>query len=139
MKPFAVIWVSYVAFLVSVFVYNDRHPRGCGPPSIEHAIASNEVILHAITANRLTGFELGLGSLEEQKHRLEEELQDPTAEFFYYGAQLQLELYPDGMLEVWLEYPPLEWLAEAKLDYRLVWAVDFSQGRLLSRAMPLGW
>lgn len=131
------LWTGFAAYLALIFGANRVFNfGGCGPPSVENALVANKLTLYLCTQSNLWGFDFGQGSLGEQKRRLEEELLDLSAKIFHYHAQLQLELYPDGLLEVWLEYPPNERLAGQNLGDRLVWEVDFLRGRILTEPSP---
>lgn len=130
------LWTGFAAYLAWIFLKSTLSPRGCGPPTVEQAIHGNEVTLQAITSLHYTGSSFGPGSLEEQERELEGRLGHISDRIFNYHAQLQLELYPDGLLEIWLEYPPNEWLEGQDLDFRLVWEVDVSQGRILTEPTP---
>jgi len=128
------IWTAHAAFLTLVFGLNHfRVNAGCGPPSAETSVMFNEVALCAVTSNVISSWPLKGGNPEDLQQSLQQELRDRTVKLFSYRAETQVAVSPDGCIEVWLEYPPNEWLADLNLDYRAIWVVDFEQGRVLSR------
>ena len=131
------LWTGFAAYLAWIILQIIQRPQGCGPPTVEQAIRGNEVTLQAMASLHYSSLSFGQGSLEEQEHELKARLGNISDRFFNYHAQLQSDLYPDGLFEVWLEYPPNDRLEGQDLGFCLVWEVDLAQGRILTRPLAL--
>jgi hypothetical protein len=132
LKRAILIWTSYAAFLALIFLI-DCSQGIHHAPSLESTVQRNQQVLFHIVSRVVSSWEYDRGNFDDLKRELELELQDRAEEVFGFRAQLKLGVYPDGVVEIGVEYPPHEGLAMLGFDpdFGLVWALDFAQARVL--------
>lgn len=103
-------------------------------PSLESRLKSDQFFLFLVANQMLTDWEHAQDGDEDLEQRIELELQSRTDSLIHFDAKVRYLIDQGGLFAVWLEYAPNEWLDEfnAELGSRLIWTLDFAQGRVVS-------